>query len=209
MLTAPGRASPHHSVCALDCRAPPWVSDTLWMWPALFWGTLSVFANSATWVVSTVWPRGLEPSRALCPWDSLRQEHWSGLPRPPPGDLPDPEIKPAASPVSSASQADLFPLSHPRSPPCPSMDLNWPSAFFQKSFVATAEEITEMNNFCCLFVCFKESCKGEGIWGKKATEDRDTRENKTQFYKEILQTSFIWFSGGETGIHIRAEGLFS
>ena len=23
-----------------------------------------------------------------------RQEHWSGLPRPPPGDLPDPGIKP-------------------------------------------------------------------------------------------------------------------
>ena len=28
-----------------------------------------------------------------------RQEYWSGLPLPPPGDLPDPEIKPA-SPVS-------------------------------------------------------------------------------------------------------------
>ena len=81
--------------------------------------------------------------------------------------------------------------SHPRSPPCPSMDPNWPSAFFQKWFVATAEEITEMNFF---FFCFKESWKGEGIWGKKATKDRDTRENKTQFYKEVLQTSFIWFS---------------
>ena len=33
-----------------------------------------------------------------------RQEYWSGLPLPPPGDLPNPGIKPA-SPVSSALQA--------------------------------------------------------------------------------------------------------
>ena len=26
----------------------------------------------------------------------LRQEYWSGLPFPPPGDLPDPEIKPTS-----------------------------------------------------------------------------------------------------------------
>ena len=31
-----------------------------------------------------------------------RQEYWSGLPRPPPGDLPDPGIKPR----SAALQAD-------------------------------------------------------------------------------------------------------
>ena len=30
-----------------------------------------------------------------------RQEYWSGLPFPPPGDLPDPETEPA-SPASSA-----------------------------------------------------------------------------------------------------------
>ena len=35
----------------------------------------------------------------------FRQEYWSGLPFPPPGDLPDPGIKPA-SPVSPALQAD-------------------------------------------------------------------------------------------------------
>ena len=31
-----------------------------------------------------------------------RQEHWSGLPCPPPGDLPDPEMEPG----SPALQAD-------------------------------------------------------------------------------------------------------
>ena len=43
-----------------------------------------------------------------------RQEYWSGLPFPSPGDLPHPGVKPA-SPVSPARQADslpLCPLSH-------------------------------------------------------------------------------------------------
>ena len=37
-----------------------------------------------------------------------KQEYWSGLPFPPPGDLPNPGIKPT-SPVSSALQADSLP----------------------------------------------------------------------------------------------------
>ena len=40
-----------------------------------------------------------------------QQEYWSGLPFPPPGDLPDPGIEPV-SPASSALQADFLPLSH-------------------------------------------------------------------------------------------------
>ena len=40
-----------------------------------------------------------------------RQEYWSGLPCPPPGDLPNPGIKH----VSPALQADSLPLSHPGS----------------------------------------------------------------------------------------------
>ena len=37
-----------------------------------------------------------------------RQEYWSGLPFPPPGDLPDAGIKP----TSRALQVDSLPLSH-------------------------------------------------------------------------------------------------
>jgi len=45
-----------------------------------------------------------------------RQEYWSWLPFPPPGDLPDPGIKPK-SPVSRTLQAYiLYHLSHPESP---------------------------------------------------------------------------------------------
>ena len=40
------------------------------------------------------------------------QEYWSGLPCPPPGDLPDPEIEP----LSPVLQADPLPLSHWGSP---------------------------------------------------------------------------------------------
>ena len=36
---------------------------------------------------------GLQSARLLCPWGFSRQEHWSGLPCPPPGDLPNPGIE--------------------------------------------------------------------------------------------------------------------
>ena len=50
--------------------------------------------------------------RLLCPWGFSRQEHWSGLPFPPPGDLPDPAIKPG----SPGLQADSLPSEPPRKP---------------------------------------------------------------------------------------------
>ena len=46
----------------------------------------SVMSDSVTpWTVAP---------RLLCPWGFFRQEHWSGLPCPPPGALPNPGIKP-------------------------------------------------------------------------------------------------------------------
>ena len=44
-----------------------------------------------------------------------RQEHWSGLSCPSPGDLPNQEIKPG-SPAAPSLQADSLPLSHWGSP---------------------------------------------------------------------------------------------
>ena len=46
--------------------------------------------------------------QAPLPMGFFRQEHWSGLPLPPPGDLPNPEVEPAAPTL----QANSFPLSH-------------------------------------------------------------------------------------------------
>ena len=43
-------------------------------------------------------------TRFLCPWEFSRQEHWSGLPHPPPRDLSNPGIKPR----SPTLQADIL-----------------------------------------------------------------------------------------------------
>ena len=52
-----------------------------------------------------------------------RQEYWSGLPCPSPGDLPDPGIEPV-SPVAPALQADSLLLSHQGS-----LQEQWQSVF--------------------------------------------------------------------------------
>src|SRR5574337_1098638 len=55
------------------------------------------------WTVACQAPLSMELSR---------QEYWSGLPFPPPGDLPDPGIKPG----SPALQADSLPSKPPGKP---------------------------------------------------------------------------------------------
>ena len=50
-------------------------------------------------------------SRLLCVWAFSRQEYWSGLPCPHPGDLPNPGIKPR----SPARRRILYHLSHQES----------------------------------------------------------------------------------------------
>ena len=57
----------------------------------------SVLSNSAT--------PGTVAHQALLPMGTLRQGYWSGLPCPPPGDLPDPGIEPR----SPALQVDPLP----------------------------------------------------------------------------------------------------
>ena len=42
---------------------------------------------------NSLWQHGLQPARLLCPWGFSRQEYWSGLPCPLPGDLPKPGMK--------------------------------------------------------------------------------------------------------------------
>ena len=54
-------------------------------------------------------PHGLQPARLLCPWVFLRQEYWSGLPFPFPGDLLNPGIEPR----SPALEADCLPSEPP------------------------------------------------------------------------------------------------
>ena len=57
-----------------------------------------------------------------------RQEYWSGLPFPSPGDLPDPEIEPV-SPVTPALAGGIFTTEPPGKPVGPRLDFtlneNW------------------------------------------------------------------------------------
>ena len=59
-----------------------------------------------------------------------RQEYWSGVPCPPPGNLPDPRIEPV-SPAALALQADSLLLRHLRSP-----DLTWKAASWISQWVS-------------------------------------------------------------------------
>ena len=63
-----------------------------------------------------------------------RQEYWSGLPFPLPGELPEPEIKP----LSPALQVILYPLSHWGNP---YIFINWASLVAQmiKNLLAMQE----------------------------------------------------------------------
>ena len=52
-------------------------------------------------------PHGLQPRQAPLSVEFPRQEHWSGLPFPPRGDLPNPGIQPV-SPESPALAGGFF-----------------------------------------------------------------------------------------------------
>ena len=67
----------------------------------------------ASVVSDSVQSHGQQPTRLLCPLDS-RQEYWSGLPCPPPGDLPDLGIEPVS--LMSPALAGGFTTSHLGSP---------------------------------------------------------------------------------------------
>ena len=62
---------------------------------------------SRAWLFATPWTVAHQAPLSM---GFSRQGYLSGLPYPPPGDLPDPGIKPV-SPVSPALQADSLPLS--------------------------------------------------------------------------------------------------
>ena len=53
----------------------------------------------------SLWPHGLLSARLLCPWGFSRQEYWSGLPCPPPGNIPNTGIEPR----SPTLQVDSLP----------------------------------------------------------------------------------------------------
>ena len=67
---------------------------------------------SCSMVFDSLWPHGLKPTRCLCPWGFSRQEYWSGLPCPPPEDLPTQ----GSNPGLLHCRQILYHLSHQGSP---------------------------------------------------------------------------------------------
>ena len=63
---------------------------------------LSLF--SCVGLFATPWTLACQAALSM---EFSRQEYWSGLPCPPPGDLPDPEVEPT-SPVSPALVGRFF-----------------------------------------------------------------------------------------------------
>ena len=57
-----------------------------------FWLCVCVLSRSV--MSNSLRPHELQPTRLLCPGRFFRKEYWSGLPCPPPGDLPNPGIEP-------------------------------------------------------------------------------------------------------------------
>ena len=73
---------------------------------------MHVLSHSIVFDSATPWPVAwgllcyMDCNRGLpCPWGFSRQEYWSGLPCPPPGDFPNPGIKPR----SPTLQVDSLP----------------------------------------------------------------------------------------------------
>ena len=71
-----------------------------------------VRALSHVWPFATLWTVAHQTPLSM---GFSRQEYWSGLPFPSPGDLPNPEMEPA-SPVSPALAGGFFTAEPPGSP---------------------------------------------------------------------------------------------
>ena len=80
-------------------------------WTSEVNGTSSLLC-CAVWCLTLCDPTDCSQPSASVPWGFSRQEYWSGLPCPPPGDLPNPGIEPR-SPIL---QVDSLPSEPPGSP---------------------------------------------------------------------------------------------
>ena len=81
--------SPH------GCRSSSWTRGISSQSLLIYYKFLIIYY---AYMFSHIWlfvAHGLQLSRLLCPWDFPRQEYWSGLPFPTPGDLSDPGTEPA------------------------------------------------------------------------------------------------------------------
>ena len=83
-------------VCVCVCVCASVVCDSLQpqgLQPTKLLCPLGFYGLQPTKLLCPLGFYGLQPTKLLCPLGFSRQEHWSGLPFPPPGNLPNPGIK--------------------------------------------------------------------------------------------------------------------
>ena len=97
-------AAPFTTAMAWEQPKCPWIEE--WIERIWFIYTVGCCAVLSQSVMSkSPWPHELQPARLLCLWGFSRQEYWSGLLCPPPGDPPNPVIEPR----SPTLQVDYLP----------------------------------------------------------------------------------------------------
>ena len=105
-------ASENHKLCHVDptviLQKPKYRQERIWQQcilgitsfqifclnrkhEAMFYLCCAVLTHSI--MSDSLWHHGLQLTRLLCQWGFSKQEYWSGLPCPPPGDLPNPWIE--------------------------------------------------------------------------------------------------------------------
>ena len=88
-----------------------------------------------------------------------RQEYWSGLPFPPPGDLPNPGIE-SASPVLQADSLQSEPAGIPLyscRASCAVVDACFLYTHKIRVFILCCSNFYDSTEFCCLFLSIMES----------------------------------------------------
>ena len=107
----PGSPPTAVSPCQPPCQTPqlsgsghdrPFIYT--WDWPLPRTSKCHCTVLSLIWLLATLWT---EACQAPWPVGFSRQEYWSGLPFPPPGDLSNPGIKPM-SPATSVLAGRFF-----------------------------------------------------------------------------------------------------
>ena len=96
----PEKESMHYSQhprCGNNLNVPQWRKGSIYI------QEYCVFVLSSSVVSNSLWTHRLQPTRLLYPWGFSRQEYWSGLPCPPPGDLPHPGIEPRSPTLQAES----------------------------------------------------------------------------------------------------------
>ena len=108
--------------------------------------------SNCVWLFVTLWTVACQAPPSM---GFSRQEYWTGLSFPAPGNLPNPGIKPL-SPVAPALQADSLPRSHQGSPKIASCRILLPNKFMIFKGWTHIHRGTLVHTFAWIWMQFSE-----------------------------------------------------